>query len=118
MSAGRSMELGGPDGQEPGGLAGRRRIQTDMDMAAAPRGAAQLEGHGHGEEEGDGDRDGHRTEDLVMHDGGDLTGEDWRHKRDCTSLTWISKSESWCVHWCIHLPAVRVVCVVGVGWGV
>ena len=94
MSAGRSMELGGPDGQEPGGLAGRRRIQTDMDTAAAPRGAAQLEGHGYGEEEEDGDRDGHRTEDLVMHDGGDLTGEDWRHKMDCTSLTWISKSES------------------------
>ena len=91
--------LGGADGQEPGGLAGRRRIQTDIDMAAAPRGAAQLEGHGHGEEEEDGDRDGHRTEGLVMHDGGDLTGKSWRHKRDCTSqLTWISdgpaKSES------------------------
>ena len=79
------MELEGPDGQEPGGLDGRRRIQTDMDTAAAPRGAAQLEGHGHDDEEQDGDRDGHRTEDLVMHDGGDLAGRSWRHKSDCTS---------------------------------
>ena len=93
MSAERSPIEEGPDGQGLGGLAGRHRIQMDMDAAAAPWGAAQLEEDGDGDHHEDGDRDGHRTEDLVMHGNADLAGEDWRHKMDCTSLTWISKSE-------------------------